>query len=191
MDDFIGKYKIEKEVCDKVIKFFNQNKKRQSPGVVGNNRPDPYFKISTDIGLNGADGLSPLLKEYFEELGFCLGKYKKKYIYSDKLQKGYMIEGCNIQKYKPGQGFKKWHYENTGSEPDSLSRHLVFMTYLNDCKNAGTEFYYQNKTFQCSKGRTLIWPSAWTHTHKGVISDKQKTNKYIITGWWSWVNWSK
>ena len=22
-------------------------------------------------------------------------------------------------------------------------------------------------------------------------SDKQKTNKYIITGWWSWVNWSK
>ena len=183
MNNFIGKYKIEYEVCDKVIKFFNQNKKRQSPGVVGNNRTDPYFKISTDIGLNGADGLSPLLKEYFEELGFCLGKYKKKYIYSDKLQKGYMIEGCNIQKYKPNEGFKQWHYENNGV---NISRHLVFMTYLNTCKKAGTEFFYQNKTFKCNQGDTLIWPAAWTHTHKGQISKTEI--KYIITGWYCYEN---
>lgn len=191
MEDFIGKYKMDAEVCDNVLKFFNKNKKRQSSGVVGNNDIDYTRKDSTDIGLGGEDGLQPLLKRYFEDLEFCLNKYKKKYAYSDKDQERYNLSGANIQQYKPGQGFKKWHYENTGSEPDSLRRHLVFMTYLNDCKNAGTEFYYQNKTFQCTKGRTLIWPSAWTHTHKGVISDKQKTNKYIITGWWSWVNWSK
>ena len=140
MEDFIGKYKMEPEVCDKVVKFFNQNKKRQGPGTVGTGRTDSYFKTSTDIGLNGADGLSPLLKEYFEELGFCLGKYKKKYIYSDKMQKAYLLQSCNIQKYKPNEGFKQWHYENNGERNE---RHLVFMTYLNNCKKAGTMFYYQ------------------------------------------------
>jgi len=61
---------------------------------------------------------------------------------------------------------------------------LVFMTFLNTCKHAGTMFYYQNKTYECKKGDTLIWPAAWTHTHKGVISNKQKTDKYIATGWY-------
>jgi len=179
MEDFIGKYKIESAVCDKVVKFFNQNKKRQGPGTVGTERIDPSFKTSTDIGVTGADGLTPLLKEYFEELGFCLGKYKKKYIYSDKMQKAYLLNSCNIQKYKPNEGFKQWHYENNGERSD---RHLVFMTYLNTCKAAGTMFYYQNKTFKCKKGDTLIWPAAWTHTHKGQISTTE--TKYIITGWY-------
>ena len=56
------------------------------------------------------------------------------------------------------------------------------MTYLNTCKAAGTMFYYQNKTFKCKKGDTLIWPAAWTHTHKGQISTTE--TKYIITGWY-------
>ena len=63
---------------------------------------------------------------------------------------------------------------------------LVFMTYLNTCKKAGTMFYYQKKTFECKIGQTLIWPAQWTHTHKGVISNKE--TKYIITGWWSYVD---
>ena len=55
------------------------------------------------------------------------------------------------------------------------------MTYLNTVKNGGTEFYYQKLKVDAVKGLTLIWPSDWTHTHKGVISKKQK--KYILTGW--------
>ena len=62
------------------------------------------------------------------------------------------------------------------------------MTYLNDCLHAGTEFFYQNKRYQCKAGDTLIWPAAWTHTHKGEISKKQKTTKYILTGWWRYAD---
>ena len=43
---------------------------------------------------------------------------------------------------------------------------------------------YQNKTFECKKGATLIWPAQWTHTHKGVISNEE--TKYIATGWYSY-----
>ena len=57
------------------------------------------------------------------------------------------------------------------------------MTYLNDVKDGGTEFLYQNLKTKAEKGLTLIWPSAWTHTHKGIISPTKE--KYIITGWYA------
>ena len=59
------------------------------------------------------------------------------------------------------------------------------MTYLNDVKNGGTEFMYQKLKAPAKKGLTLIWPTDWTHTHRGVISKKQE--KYIVTGWFSYV----
>ena len=35
------------------------------------------------------------------------------------------------------------------------------------------------------KGKTLIWPTDFTHTHRGVISLSKE--KYIITGWLSFI----
>jgi hypothetical protein len=89
----------------------------------------------------------------------------------------------NLQYYEPNQGFKEWHYENTGSL-NSFHRHLVFMTYLNDVENGGTEFQdYPNIQDHAEQGLTLIWPAGWTHTHRGIISNKSE--KYILTGWYS------
>ena len=66
-------------------------------------------------------------------------------------------------------------------------RHLVFMTYLNDVENGGTEFYYYpDLNIQARKGLTLIWPAGWTHTHKGVISNVEE--KTIVTGWYSFYD---
>ena len=89
------------------------------------------------------------------------------------------LNSLNIQFYKPGGGYKKWHFEN-GSEL-FLKRNLVFMTYLNDVENGGTEFFYQKLTLPAKKGLTVIWPAYWTHLHKGQISKKYE--KYIATGW--------
>lgn len=58
------------------------------------------------------------------------------------------------------------------------------MTYLNDVQNGGTEFLYQKITTKAKKGLTLIWPSDFTHTHRGQICDK---TKYIITGWFDFI----
>ena len=64
-------------------------------------------------------------------------------------------------------------------------RLLVFMTYLNDVDDGGTEFKYQNITTPAKKGLTLIWPAPWTHTHRGQISYTK--TKYITTGWFSYI----
>ena len=66
-----------------------------------------------------------------------------------------------------------------------MGRLLVFMTYLNDVDDGGTDFLYQNLTTQAKKGKTIIWPAEWTHTHKGQISEKKE--KYIETGWYNFI----
>jgi hypothetical protein len=60
---------------------------------------------------------------------------------------------------------------------------LVFMVYLNDLDDGGTEFMYQNHTEKAETGKLLIWPTDWTHYHRGQISNTK--TKYIITGWYS------
>ena len=183
-ENFIAQYKIDGKVCKELIKFFN-SRKNKNPGRVGDANVDPKSKESLDYGVTGQDSITNLfVREYFEQLSFSLNKYKKKYLYSDTDQASYVLEGANIQKYKPKQGFHRWHYENNGQDI-SIKRHLVFMTYLNTVKNGGTKFFYQNKIIQANIGKTVIWPAAWTHTHTGQISKTQ--TKYIITGWFRYV----
>ena len=52
---------------------------------------------------------------------------------------------------------------------------------FDECEKAIEEFKNQGITIPATKGLTLIWPSEWTHTHKGVIS--HTSEKYIVTGW--------
>ena len=66
------------------------------------------------------------------------------------------------------------------------SRHLVFMTYLNDVTDeGGTQFHHQNVTVQPKKGLTLVWPSDWTFMHRGISSQTQE--KRIMTGWFNFA----
>ena len=56
---------------------------------------------------------------------------------------------------------------------------MAWMFYLNDAKS-GTEFA-NYPTINAKMGRCVIWPSFWTHLHKGVIPNRGI--KYIATGW--------
>ena len=107
--------------------------------------------------------------------------YIKIYPDCDKLTPFSIHEPVNIQHYLPGGGFKIWHFES--SSPFTMPRKLVFMTYLNDVPNGGTEFKYQGIKSPAKKGLTIIWPSDWMHTHRGIIDEENE--KYIITGWYN------
>ena len=181
---FIEQYQINKKVCSDLIEYFNISKKFQKPGLIGDSKVDTKIKDSMDL-LCFNTNIDIRVTNYLTELSICVNKYKKKYIYSDKNQFNWgIIESPIIQKYEPNGGFKTWHFERDGLKK-FLSRHLVFMTYLNTVKDGGgTEFYYQNKKFKAKQGLTLIWPADWTFTHKGIISKKYE--KYIITGWLSY-----
>lgn len=185
---FIGEYKLENlDICDQLIDFHKKDPlKRKTEGKVGDRRLDKEVKDSEDTHmfifedkLNNI--VCPAFELYIKELQIMLDKYKEEYIYADEVAPYTITESVNIQYYKEGKGYYAWHSERRGPS----NRHLVFMTYLNDVPDGGTEFYYQNYTTEAIKGKTLIWPSDWTHTHRGHITDKHE--KYIISGWLSYT----
>jgi len=183
LDTLIGGWYIDPKICDDIKKYF-VNSKRKTQGYIRgrNNEPiiDLDYKISTDIRLNGDDSL---FDEYNEQLKLCLNKYMERYPETKNLFAEFnsIVEPYNIQRYLPAEGFKQWHCERSQAN----TRCLVFMTYLNDVKDGGTYFKYQNLLTKAKKGLTLIWPSDFTHTHKGQIS--KETIKYIVTGWFNFI----
>lgn len=86
-----------------------------------------------------------------------------------------------LQKTKTGGGYHVWHCEK--SVLDSSERVLVWSIYLNDVEEGGeTEFLYQSKRIKAEKGKILIFPASFTHTHRG--NPPLSGDKYILTGWW-------
>lgn len=86
-----------------------------------------------------------------------------------------------MQKTDPGAGYHVWHAEQ-GSDADA-SRCLVYSAYLNTIDDAGeTEFLYQKLRVPPKENTVIIWPAAFTHTHRGNVVHGNKS-KYIITGW--------
>ena len=186
MSDFIYENFIDTDICDKLIEEYETNDSKY-PGMIGNGSAEDNVnnsvKKSTEIILKDINN-TKLVQNYFDKLKNIMNEYVKIYPYSSDLQKGFSCSGFKIQKYLPNEGFFKWHFEEDGGGDDQ--RHLVFMTYLNDVDNGGTEFLYQDKKIEAKKGKTLIWPAGWTHTHRGVISKKDV--KYIVTGWYSYTH---
>lgn len=85
-----------------------------------------------------------------------------------------------IQKTEPGQGYHIWHAEAGNRE--CSNRILTWTVYLNDDFEAGeTEFLYQQYRYKPKKGDCIIFPAAFTHTHRG--NPPIGGTKYIITGW--------
>jgi len=186
-DSFIGGWFIDKDVCDNIIKYFKDTpyKFKNKGNVYGKEGKtiDKTVKDSLDLIICPKQ-YSPLLNNYRENLQDCLEQYLIKYPESNKLARFNVNDHYNIQYYKPNGGFKKWHSER-GSLLDT-NRVLVFMTFLNNVPGGGTMFKYQKLTVPAKKGLTLIWPTDFTHTHKGEISKTHE--KYIITGWFTFNN---
>ena len=189
---FVGDFLIDGEVCDRLLELHRACDRK---GLVRRGRlgkaqrtiVDVEKKDSFDVNI---DSLPPELAEeyglnrFYSELQRCLQQYVEQHPLLANVGLFRVIESPLIQHYRPGGGFKMPHFERTGHA--TTTRMLTWMTYLNDVpEGGGTRFVYQDHTFEARKGRTLIWPSDFTHTHVGVVSETQ--HKYIITGWMNFV----
>ena len=187
--NFIKEYFLDDlSICDELINLHtNSDKKAQghSGGII-----QPNIKKSTDISLNPYDvNISNIdfVKKYFNNLQEITNKYIKEYYFCNETNPWGIVESYNIQHYKPNEGYFAWHCERSSNVMPRNNRHLTWMTYLNDLTDeGGTEFYYQKLKIKPQKGKTVIFPCDWTHTHRGVVSQTQ--DKYIITGWFNFTD---
>lgn len=186
LEHFMGGWFIKESICDNILNYIKQNDhlsiQRTLEGEKGGSNDIIVMRESKDWNIFPNEYHYPI-KDYKDALRAVSLKYIEKYPDANNVKKFGVFENMNIQQYQPNQGFYPWHCENTGEKTQARDRHLVFMTYLNNVEDGGTEFKFQNLKIPAKKGLTLIWPATWTHMHRGIIS---KTSvKTIITGWFS------
>tara|TARA_B100000214_G_scaffold250581_1_gene184148 strand:- start:1973 stop:2572 length:600 start_codon:yes stop_codon:yes gene_type:complete len=185
---FIGSWTVEPIlICDDLISYFEHNINKQKSGSTASGI-NLETKDSVDIKINPKEIILPgneAFKAYFDQLFECYKNYVEQWTFLKEMSQKLEISSFNLQRYKPGQHFKKIHSERMALH--NLHRVFAFMTYLNDVQEGGsTYFSHYDLEIQPRKGLTLIWPSEWTHAHRGNIL--RKGSKYIITGWISFTN---
>ena len=181
-ETFIKEFNFSEDdmsICDGLIEYHNNNMEYKNMGKsIGANE----MKKSTDVTVFPASQ-NPFVLMYKKLLFGYVREYNASY--DNPLAELTIADGFNIQHYKPGEGYLNWHSER--SVHLTHQRALTFMTYLNDVEDGGgTEFKYQGLRHNAKKGKTLIWPSDFTHTHRGQKSETQE--KYITTGWFNHVD---
>tara|TARA_B100000214_G_scaffold364115_1_gene330331 strand:- start:104 stop:736 length:633 start_codon:yes stop_codon:yes gene_type:complete len=191
----IGAYKNAgfEAVADGVISFFDRRKDLYTSGIAfGDNKAlksDPH-KVSTDISLVSLDRSDPEAFSLSEVIIRGVNAGLKKYLEERPILK----ECCpdqslfvnpifNLQRYAPGEGFKKWHCDwtisNEATEP--VSRVLAWILYCNDVDSGGTEFRWQEHHETAERGKLIIFPAGISHIHRGRVN--KTAEKTIATGW--------
>ena len=187
-ENFIGVYegKLPEKLCTDLINTFDKYQEiglTRSRGLSGQRK-----KVADDDQLFVADIPLENLKTdmynaVYEHLGNCFKDYLDEYEVA-------LGEGCDqlslyelkLQKTNKGQGYHAWHFES--SSKGTSDRVLAYTIYLNDIDDGGeTEFLYQSQRIKPTRGTVIIFPAAFTHTHRG--NPPLSGSKYIVTGWFN------
>jgi hypothetical protein len=185
---FIGGWYMPHKVCNDMILYFQKNKDKQHTGLRYSNSDeknivDKNFKDSIDLTIKTDMFNQKEVSNYIQQLSNIIKKYEIKYPMAKNNSPYALTSYFNIQYYPPKSGFKVWHHERFVNSKNTI---FVFMTYLNDVNDGGTEFYHQKIISPAKKGLTIMWPADWTHTHKSQIS--KNNEKYIATGWFKFID---
>ena len=182
--DFIGEYHnvIDSSFCRSVIKSFDYHhdigsvfceNQQFSDGNAGR------FDWAIDmIQLQQFMEVNNAAAQFNKVLWTCWDDYVTEYGHLRPVPM-YSIHH-KVQKTPAGGGYHVWHDERI--ELEHSRRCAVWMLYLNDDYDGGeTEFLYQHKRIKPETGKMLIWPSGYTHAHRGGLVTYG--TKYIVTGW--------
>lgn len=183
--DHIGIFEnaVPKETCDKLIELF------ELTSSMGYTRDRGFSKTTIEdeqlfVTYDYQDDIiftieNHNFKDAMNSVFDCYEEYMVEYPVLKEVQEHTFFQG-KIQKTKKTQGFHNWHFEN--GRRGVINRMVVYMIYLNDVEEGGeTEFLYQSKRIKPKAGTVVLFPAAYTHTHRG--NPPLSGDKYIVTGW--------
>jgi hypothetical protein len=188
--DFIGMYNnvYEDGFCSHMITEFERfyaggycGNRQQSEGTTKTKKQDEFLFLNLKNHHPSNFNNKSCLAIFFDGLQRCFENYVSEYDSLDGLN--IKCTSVKLQRTVPGAGYHIWHGEQ-GNE-DTANRVLTYILYLNtlDDDAAGeTEFLYQRMRIPPQENTMVIWPAAFTHTHRGNVVHGGEA-KYIITGW--------
>ena len=139
---------------------------------------DFYFYITTSLSYKD------YWKVIYEIVNDGLGKYLSKWGGVVTKQKDLYNPLMKYHIVSQHGGYHSWHKEWIGCRYPQKDMVLVWHFSLTSHKNEGElEFKYYDHRIEPKAGRLLIWPTGFTHMHRGnpIRSDSQK---HYLTGWW-------
>ena len=178
-------------LCDRVIEYFRANPELWEVGATMSRSTGQGYswstgeegKQSTDLVCYG-DNENEDIIEAVRQLQIALDDYIELYPYINE-GAPFGLEPFNIQRYGPGEGFLTWHCERSMACEPINNRHITFQVNLNDVEVGGeTEFFHQEFKSKAEKGKITFFPSDWTFTHRGLVTQEEKL---ILTGWYNYL----
>ena len=178
-------------LADGVMAFYERRVDLRRPGVAfGPGGKTEPAKISTDISLVAIDRSDPEAFALAEVILRGVTAGLERYLQERSLfrqccpeQELFVNPIFNLQRYAPGEGFKRWHCDWTISDEatEPVHRLLAWILYCNDVPNGGTEFHWQAHHEPAERGKLVIFPAGPSHIHRGRVSEEH--SKTIATGW--------
>mgnify|MGYP003655871387 CR=1 FL=1 len=176
IDNFVRVYDncLDQESCDRLINEFKLAD--ESSAFFTDNRPDIKREDKSFL-------LHDRNAELNADFNNILDIYIRQYCDAFTILNEYKFSSFSnkMQKTEPCGGYHIWHCENNSIS--TSSRILTWLFYLNDVDEGGeTELLYQSMRVKPKTGRLVIFPAAFTHTHRG--NPPISNTKYIVTGWY-------
>jgi hypothetical protein len=153
---------LSKKDCDNIIKTCDKNlsKSKDYQGY-------EYYDIK----------IMNLWKFLVDKSNLLIKDYLKIYPELDLVNNIFALSNVRFKKFNKDKSFGDWHSEHCFDYPNRI---LNIMYYLTD-HDCGTKFY-DGEVVLSKKGRAIIFPSYFTHTHKGQVCPEGKV-RYILTGY--------
>lgn len=188
--DFIAIYRdvYPEGYCQHLISEFERlvesgagSNRQRSESVSRHRKDDMQLEMNLGVHTISGFGENSAQNLFFDGLQKCYDSYTEKF--SVIKESNIRATAMKMQRTDPGGGYHVWHAEQGNKE--HAERVIVYMLYLNDINpedGGETEFLYQRLRLRPEENTMIIWPAAYTHTHRGNTVLGQQS-KYIITGW--------
>ena len=175
--NFIGAWynKYSADICNDIILKYKRTlqtlKHDYTQSELGNTRLNCKDIKSEDLIAIITGIISPALEDYF-----------KLYPASTEVHPfDLLTTSMRIDHWAPGKGNNSWYHEKDGKLFHE-NKHLAFTLFLNDVNVEGEEeFLHQEVSFKPQAGLIVIWPTAWTHSHRTQIAPND--DKYTLSGY--------
>ena len=155
-----------------------------SNGPNDTNRKDIQYDAFLIFKALLKEGNESIYNKIGDVLRYGLEKYTTNFPYlkNQHMQRhGISYSDFKLQQTPIGGGFHNWHCEDIVLR----ERFLVWSIYLNNVAEGGeTEFLYQNVRVPAKQGCLCLFPSDWTHLHRG--NPPISNEKWMLTGWFTY-----